>query len=118
MATVKMMNHKTGNVEERDAVEAAEEFMGFLTGTVPPGFHLKSMPKLTRDQAATVIYVLQEHWRYFPDQIEQCRGCGSLFDSYSDGTYVDDDTRKATGGKVPKRLHGSWHYECLPVEIK
>jgi hypothetical protein len=46
--------------------------------------------KLDPEQAMRVIWFLQEHLRILPDHIEQCGVCSDLYDSHSDGEYLEE----------------------------
>ena len=71
-------------------VEQINEFMDFLTGNkLPEGFTFQQAPKLTRKQAFSVVYYLQERLRLIPDNIEMCQVCGELFDADCDGFILD-----------------------------
>ena len=83
-------------------VEQIQEFMDFLTGNkLPEGFTFQQAPKLTRKQAFSVVYYLQEALAVIPDNIEMCQVCGELFDYDSDGFILDgtspDEWHKSHG---------------------
>lgn len=76
--------------EEEITLEQVQELFDFLQGTVPEGINLGRghKPRLTRNQAFSVIWYLQEHLGILPDHYEMCqrRGCTSdLYDSWSEG---------------------------------
>lgn len=71
---------------------------------------LKDDLKLKPNKAFSIIYLLQEHIPVFPDHIEQCSVCKSLFDSYSAGWYSEKSGKHFCDGcldyapeKVEKR---------------
>ncbi len=107
--------------EQRKHRDENEELMPLLEGFydflqkkfVPEGYRLSSLPKLTQKQAFTVIYVMQEYLHVIPDSFEACDGCGELFDSYSEGYYLDDEY-KLNGKKLPKKFWGHWCDNCVP----
>ena len=49
--------------------------------------------KLSPKKAFSIIYYLQETFPVFPDHIEQCWSCGSLFDTHSEGLYWESKGR-------------------------
>ncbi len=69
------------------SLDEVKKLYGFLQGETPEGFYIKAMPKLTPDQAFSVIYYLQEGMRILPDTYEKCRieGCNELYDSDNEG---------------------------------
>ena len=64
-----------------------EEFYEFLKGSNEKGMRLGK--KLSPNQAYSVIYYLQEHLPVFPDTIEKCSVCNSLYDSNSSGHHSE-----------------------------
>ena len=84
-------------------VEQVQEFMDFLTGEeMPEGFTFQHAPTLTRQQAFSVVYYLQEALHVLPDNFEMCQVCGELFDTDYDGFTLDgtsapDDWHKSQG---------------------
>lgn len=64
----------------------AREFYAFLQGgPVPKGFTIRARPRLTRNAAFSVIYVLQERYRLIPDNFEACATCDEIFDTHEGG---------------------------------
>ena len=55
----------------------------------PKEIHLKGILKLTEDQAFSIIYMLQEYFKIIPDIYEQCDHCGEIYDSESEGHYIN-----------------------------
>lgn len=81
--------------------EQIKELMNMLTGgELPEGMIMVTQPKLSREQAFSAIWFLQEHLCVLPDHFEMCNVCGDLFDTRHDGFTVD-------GTDVP----GLWHEE-------
>ncbi len=72
---------------ENISLEEVEKFYNFLQGEVPEELTLQSPPKLTADQAFTVVYYLQEIFQILPDKYEKCLmpECNALFDSENEG---------------------------------
>jgi len=76
---------------ERDELERTEELFRFLQGQIPEGYKIAKshIPKLTADQAWTVIWFLGNQYWEVPDFIERCGVCGDLYDSQSEGECLD-----------------------------
>lgn len=70
--------------EKKTPLETVEELYRLLTDhEVPDGWTIGNLPpKMTGEQAFSLIWYLQEGPRCLPDHIERCGGCGDLFDSY------------------------------------
>lgn len=77
--------------EKLDPLTQTEELFEFLQGKLPEGYTVprREMPKLTADQAWTVIWYLGNLYWQVPDHIERCDVCEDLFDSNSSGTCLD-----------------------------
>jgi len=88
------------------SLELVKEFFEFLQGNkaYPEGCILKSRPKLSKNQAFSVIYVLQERMGLIPDKFELCAECGELFDTDHGFCHIDDKAslkeNKAMGFRV------------------
>lgn len=69
--------------DERPQLERVEELFKMLQGVIPKGHHIPpgEIPKLTSDQAWTVIWFLGNQYWQVPDFIERCNVCGDLYDS-------------------------------------
>ena len=66
------------------------EFMNMLIGgKLPDGVLLRDQPCLTRRQACSVTWYLQEHLHIIPDHYEMCAICESWFDTHTGGRVVD-----------------------------
>ena len=96
--------------------EKVNELYQFLMGkSLPDGVECK-MPKLKPQMAFTVIWFLQEHLHILPDTIERCRNCGELFDSDSEGCYIDDGhVNEETGKPIAKKYWGDWCDGCSHI---
>ena len=70
---------KNNDIENLTDMERVEKFYDYLREDL----------KLSPKKAFHVIYYLQEHLPVFPDQIEQCSVCKSLYDSYSQGHHSE-----------------------------
>ena len=77
--------------QQRTDLELANELFDFLQGDVPKGLVLRHVPRLDAPTAATILYVLSEHFKdwYVPDSIELCDVCGELYDDNEGGTTLD-----------------------------
>lgn len=100
--------------------DAVDVLYRFLKGEgLPEGVTCK-MPKLKPKVAFDVIWFLQEVMHCLPDHIEQCEGCGCLFDSDSEGYHLDDqyglkdDDGNPTEKVLPKKYWGHWCKGCVP----
>ena len=91
---------KDNKKKEVDDIEWIEEFYEFLQGKVPESIRFRRghKPQLSQKKAFAIIYYLQEHFPIFPDHIEQCDICGSLFDDYSEGIYWETKGKHFCGG--------------------
>lgn len=76
---------------ERTELERTNDLFAFLQGEVPKGHKYKRshQPKLTADQAWTVIWYLGNEYWQVPDYIERCDVCGDLYDSQREGSCLD-----------------------------
>jgi len=72
-------------------LERTQELYDFLQGTVPKEYRIpeSEMPKLTADQAWTVVWYLGNLYWQVKDYIERCDVCGDLYNSESEGTCLD-----------------------------
>lgn len=79
------------NNDKRDwtDLEWVNEFYEFLQGNVPEGITTRPKIKLTKNQAFSIIWYLQEKFSVIPDHIEQCDVCGNLYDSWSQGHHSE-----------------------------
>ncbi len=75
---------------DADELERVQQFHEFLQGRLPEGVTVRNPPKMTADDAFSVIWFLQEVSGLIPDSIEMCDYCGTLFDSYKEGHIGED----------------------------
>ena len=77
--------------DKRDELERVEELFAFLQGQMPDDTHVAKShrPKLSADQAWTVIWYLGNEYWQVPDYIERCDLCGELFNSEAGGACLD-----------------------------
>jgi hypothetical protein len=77
--------------ETKDDLELTEELFAFLQGEIPDGYTIskRNVPKLTADQAWTVIWYLGNEYWQVPDFIERCDLCGNLFHTHREGACLD-----------------------------
>lgn len=68
-----------------------QELYDFLQGNQPQGYKVKrsTMPKLSPDQAWTVIWYLGNQYWQVTDRVERCEVCGELFHTWQSGTCLD-----------------------------
>lgn len=96
-------------------LEDVEFFYNFLQGkATPEGIFINHPPHMTAEEAFGVIYYLQEGMGIFPDHYEICRKCGAMFDSWGEGTCIDEDTEAETGKSFPKEMWGNYCDMCRP----
>ncbi len=70
--------------------EKMNELVEMLTGgKLPEGVSLSHQPHLSRREAFSVIWFLQEITRVLPDNYEQCVWCEKLFDANREGYSID-----------------------------
>lgn len=77
--------------DSEKALERTQALFDFLQGRVPEGYKIpkNEIPRLTPDQAWTVVWYLGNlYWRV-PDHIERCELCGELFDTERSGDVLD-----------------------------
>lgn len=74
-----------------DQVEVIDQLHRFLQGEVPEGYRIcdSRVPKLTADQAWTVIWYVQELHQQLSDEIERCDVCGEIYNSAIGGDCLD-----------------------------
>jgi hypothetical protein len=76
---------------ERDELQRTRDLFAFLQGEIPKGcsYKRKHQPKLTADQAWTVIWWLGNEYWQVKDYIEGCCVCGDLYDTQREGDCLD-----------------------------
>ena len=72
-------------------LKLTEELFEFLQGKMPEGTKVprKERPKLTPDQAWTVIWYLGNQYWQVTDRVERCEVCGDLFHTWQGGGCLD-----------------------------
>lgn len=88
--TIKLL--KNNDDRKWSDTEWIQEFYDFLTGqSIPDRISMEPSykPKLTAEQAHSVIWFLQEHFSVLPDHIEQCDTCKIWYNSWSQGHYSE-----------------------------
>ena len=72
-------------------LEVVEELYRFLQGEIPEGYQIRDerLPRLTPDQAWTVVWYLGNLYRQIPDRIERCELCGDIYDTWQEGETND-----------------------------
>ena len=78
-------------MSEKSDLERTQELFDFLQGNVPEGCRIDCghVPKLTAEQAWTVVWHLGNQYWQVPDDINRCCVCGDLYDSRGDGACLD-----------------------------
>ena len=73
-----------------ESTEIVNELMEVLTtGKPPEGFHMDNMPPaMTREQAFSLVYLLQEHFAAIVDHIEMCEICDQIFDTWEQKNII------------------------------
>src|SRR6185369_3172843 len=68
-----------------------EELFAFRQGKLPDGYKIprKDRPKLTEDQAWTVIWSLGNQYWQVPDSVQRCDVCSELYHSHREGDSLD-----------------------------
>lgn len=76
---------------EPSDLDRTQELFDFLQGVIPDGYKIRRshIPKLTPEQAWTVIWYLGNLYWEPSDQIERCDICGDLYDSRGEGSCLD-----------------------------
>ena len=75
---------------DRD-LERTQQLYDFLQGKLPESCTVprKERPKLTPDQAWTVIWYLGNQYWQVTDCVERCGVCGRLYHTEQEGGYLD-----------------------------
>jgi hypothetical protein len=82
--------HKNNDNREWSAEDWINEFYLFLQTGEADKIKVYHKPMLSKDQAFTIIWYLQEHFPLLPDNIEQCDVCKDLYNSNSTGIYSEE----------------------------
>lgn len=79
-------------MSDKTELERVEELFDLLRGEVPEGCEIpeSDVPKLTPEQAWTVIWWLGNQYWAVPDFIERCDICGGIFNSEAEGGFTED----------------------------
>jgi hypothetical protein len=79
------------SAENDKDLERTEELFAFLQGEIPEGYKISPAhrPKLTADQAWTVIWYLGNQYWQVTDRVERCEVCGALFHREQGGDCLD-----------------------------
>ena len=93
-------------------IETVEELYSFLQGNIPEGLTLVAAPKLSKEQAFSIIYYLQEVAQLLPEKYEKCKICGRIYDSENEGQFIDEDTE----GNYCESDYGNYCYDCEPID--
>lgn len=76
---------------KKSDLERTQELLDFLMGVFPDRYKIpkKQRPKLTREQAFTVIWYLGNQYWQVTDHVEKCDVCGALYDAHREGACLD-----------------------------
>lgn len=90
---------KNNDRDDKLDIDWIEDFFEFLKGEdnggiVSPRGHL---PKMSHKKAFSIIYYLQEILSVFPENIEKCSNCNSLFDTNHGGLYWESKGKHYCG---------------------
>jgi len=113
-----------GIIEKIGCSGYMQEFYEFLQGKFhPENISKKDCPSLSKEQAWHVIYCMQEYFGIFDDRFERCRICDTIFDSYEEGTVINEDTKPVERNTVfgenvvhlfTEEEYGHYCEECRP----
>ena len=78
-------------MSEKTELEKTQELFDFLQGSVPEGCKIEEahIPKLTSEQAWTVVWFLGNQYWQVKDYINMCDVCGELYNSHESGDCLD-----------------------------
>lgn len=94
--------------EENDKdLQRTQQLYDFLRGKIPEGYKISKShrPKLTDDQAWTVIWYLGNQYWQVTDNVEKCGVCGDIYNTWQGGHFLDY-------GKAPYHFCGN----CMDTE--
>ncbi len=80
-----------GNMVQVASLNETIELYKWLQGEKMEGYKIKYQPKLNKEQAFAIIYLLQEAYGFIPDVYEKCDTCGKLYDSDVEGDVISDE---------------------------
>lgn len=77
--------------ENEKDLERTKELFAFLQGETPKDHKIRPghLPKLTADQAWTVIWYLGNQYWQVMDRVEQCCVCGAIYHTWEEGYCLD-----------------------------
>lgn len=73
---------------EKDLAKTQELFE-LLQGRIPEGYTMVHPPRLTADEAWSVIWFLGNQYWQVTDRVERCGVCGSLYHTWQEGHCLD-----------------------------
>lgn len=84
-------NQPEGETAKKSDLQLTEELFEFLQGVCPADCKIAKshMPKLTADQAETVIWYLGNQYWQVSDHVHRCCVCGNFFDKDNSGDCLD-----------------------------
>lgn len=110
------MGISMGKVDlEEMTLEKVKEFFEWLQGkSCPDNLHFDTKFSLTEEEAFSIIYYLQEGLEILPDKFEMCKECKDIYDSYEEGTHIDEESEGQEGEKFNEAEYGNYCYSCIP----
>lgn len=86
----------TDNMVQIASFDETSDLYRWLQGEKMEGYKIKSQPSLNKEQAFSIIYMLQEGFGFIPDTFEKCDVCGKLYDSDMEGEIIPDENTHKT----------------------
>lgn len=115
------MGKSNGTIEISDTtLEKVQEFYNWLQGESCPGdIEFTHSPKLTPEEAFSVVYYLQEELGVLPDKYEMCRECKDIYDSENEGASINEESTvvndgEESDGNFPEEVYGLYCDNCRP----
>jgi len=103
---------------DKITLEQVSDFYEFLQGKhMPKELTLENISELTQQEAFSVIYYMQEIMEILPDKFEKCIVCGNIYDSYEEGTYIDENSyfEDMDGNEISLEFkYGNYCEQCKP----
>ncbi len=101
-----------------------EQFFEMLKGgNLPQGILMTDQPTLNTREAFSILWYIQEHLGLLDSRYELCDNCESLFNSHSQGSFIDQDSLddhyyiESNITKATVRAHIGKHYCCQQCEF-
>lgn len=84
------MGKSDQSLSKQWTLEGVKELYSYLQGNSVDKITQLYAPKLSPDEAFSVIYILQEHFEAISDEFEQCAKCKELYDTSYGGNHYDN----------------------------